>query len=104
MVRPPCLPCRQPGMGGAVSVGIITRATSTVDHLGVWAYHPTNVGWPSGRYVPLCARERDHEARWHLAEWSTGGGDGTRRKALCGLCGRRLTELHRLANRRRYPR
>jgi hypothetical protein len=74
-----------------VSVALIGRITSRVEHLGVWGYDRT-------RYVPLCGQERNH-GQWSIAEaqtWTTEG----RRKPLCSRCRQALEVLQDLAGRK----
>lgn len=73
-----------------MSVALVTRAASRVEHLGVWAYDRTSANglWQTGRYVPICAQERDH-GPWHIvasAYTDLSLMPGLRRKRLCLRC------------------
>lgn len=83
-----------------MSVALISRPWSTVEHLGIYAYdRSTAKSWRAGgRYVPICGSERNHTDRWPITHHLTYEGDARlTRKPLCTRCARLLTELVTLA-------
>ncbi len=82
-----------------MTVWLITRAASKVEHIGVWAYDQRSGAdfYSTGRQVPICGRERDHGSwTWVESFWSTVE-SGHRRKRLCRDCRRRLVHALTLA-------
>lgn len=83
-----------------MSVALISRTTSRVEHLGVWGYDRTSSAesYDTGRYVPLCTQERNHGS-WSTAEADSWAAPG-RRKPLCSRCRQALETLTELAGRK----
>lgn len=82
-----------------MSVALVSRSWSTVEHLGVWA--PDRVSserWATGRYVPICNSERNHANGWPIVHHLTfDGDDRLDPKPLCSRCRRLLADLLELA-------
>lgn len=85
-----------------MSVALVTRSSSTVEHLGAWAYDRRPVDdrrWDTGRWVPMCAQERNHGDSWHVV--ATASTDlslmpALKRKRLCLRCVDLLADLNTL--------
>lgn len=73
---------------------LVTRAGSTVVHIGVWAMDRVSEHdfGQSGRYAPLCGQDRTPSMPWSLAgglRWETDD-ERNNAKPMCSRC-RRLT-------------
>lgn len=77
---------------------LVTRVTSRVEHLAVFAYDRDAPDvWSTGRYVPLCGQER-HHGQWTWTQSSHGQiATERRRKRICSRCVRLVDQLRRLA-------
>lgn len=81
-----------------MAVALVTRSTSVVEHLGVWAYDrvSTAASYSTGRYVPVCGSERNH-GPWHPTSHVSHGRDRLLRiKPFCSRCARLLADFNTL--------
>lgn len=85
-----------------MSVGLVTRSSSIVEHFGVWAYDRTSIegrSWDTGRWVPMCGQERNHGDSWRFvanARTDLSLMPSLKRRRLCLRCLDLLADLNTL--------